>query len=202
MNGAQKRIFPRMRLLHPLPPLPLVIVLLLVSGGPGCGKSKLAEVRGPDPAATAAADSAIVRPIDASRLRALVSDGHATATLVNVWATWCGPCREEFPALMAVARNHRAEGLRLLLVSADYTDQLPATRAFLEASGARDTCYIKQEQDMAFINGVHPAWSGALPATLLYDSQGHLLEFWEGGADSLRFERAVTHALHAKGGPS
>jgi thiol-disulfide isomerase/thioredoxin len=177
----------------------LVVVLLLVSGVPGCGKSKLAEARGPDPAAS---DSAIVRPIDATRLRALVSDGRATVTLVNMWATWCGPCREEFPAMLAVARHHRAEGLRLLLVSADYADQLPATCAFLEASGASDTSYIKNEPDMPFINGVHPAWSGALPATLLYDRHGRLLEFWEGGADSLRFEHAVTNALNAKGGPS
>ena len=104
--------------------------------------------------------------------------------------------------MLAVARRHRAEGLRLLLVSADYADQLPAACAFLEASGARDTSYIKDEKDMAFINGVHPAWGGALPATLLYDSHGRLLEFWQGGADSLRFERAVTKALNAKGNPS
>ena len=104
--------------------------------------------------------------------------------------------------MVAVARRHRAEGLRLLLVSGDFGDQLPATRRFLEANGARDTSYIKHEQDMAFINGVHRAWSGALPATLLFDAHGRLLEFWEGGADSLRFERAVTNALKVKGRPS
>lgn len=190
--------------MRPLRHVSLVLPLLLLVSGLGCGQSKLAEVRGPDPAPSTApnADTAIVRPIDSGRLRALVSDGRATVTLVNVWATWCGPCREEFPAMLAVARRHRADGLRLLLVSADYPDQLPATRSFLEANGARDTSYIKDERDMAFINGVLPKWSGALPATLLYDSHGRLLEFWEGGADSLRFERAVTTALKAKGNPS
>ena len=65
--------------------------------------------------------------------------------------------REEFPALVAVARRHRAEGLRLLLVSGDFGDQLPATRRFLEANGARDTSFYKDEPDMPFINGLHPA---------------------------------------------
>jgi thiol-disulfide isomerase/thioredoxin len=199
-------MLPRMRplLTPPLHTPSLLLSLLLLTSGLGCGKSKVSEVRLPEPAPPTAADtdSAVVRPIDAARLRALVSDGRASLTLVNVWATWCGPCREEFPAMLAVARRHGAEGVRLVLVSADYPDQLPATLAFLQASGARDTSYIKDEQDMAFINGVHPKWSGALPATLLYDAHGRLLEFWEGGADSLRFERAVTNALHPKGNPS
>jgi thiol-disulfide isomerase/thioredoxin len=199
MRCPLQGILPRMRF---LPPLPLLLIVLLAAPGLGCGKLKPQAVGQPDPVSSTTSDTAAVRPIDAARLRTLVSDGRATATLVNVWATWCGPCREEFPAMLAVARRHRAEGLRLLLVSADYPDQLPAMRAFLEANGARDTCYLKDQADMSFINGVQPKWSGALPATLLYDTHGRLIEFWEGGADSMRFERAVTSALHAKGIPS
>lgn len=181
----------------------LLVSLLFVTGVVGCGRAaKPPKTHQPAASVVAAADSAVVLPIDAAGLRARVADGAARATLVNVWATWCGPCREEFPALVAVARRHRAEGLRLLLVSGDFGDQLPATRRFLEANGARDTSFYKDEPDMPFINGLHPAWSGALPATLLYDAHGRLLEFWEGGADSARFERAVTNALHAKGNPS
>ncbi len=168
--------------------------LLLLAG---CGARRESVPRG-----TAAADSAVVLPIDAAGLKARVADGRARVTLVNVWATWCVPCREEFPALVAVARRHRADGVRLLLISGDFGDQLPEARRFLEANGARDTSFFKDEADMPFINGVHAAWSGALPATLLYDARGRLLEFWEGGADSARFERAVTNALQAKGEPS
>ena len=200
MYRVRECILPRMR---PLRHIPRLLPLLLAAAGFGCGRPKLASELGqPDSASSSATDTAVVLRIDAAALRARVADGRASVTLVNMWATWCGPCREEFPALVAVARRHRSEGVRLLLVSADYPDQLPATRRFLAANGARDTSYIKDEPDMEFINGVHPAWSGALPATLLYDAHGRLLEFWEGGADSARFERAVTNALKAKGNPS
>ena len=196
LNALRNCIFWDMR---PPRPIPLVLPLLLVAAALGCGKPKPLQGAGSDSALSADTDTAVVLPIDAAGLRARVSDGRAKVTLVNVWATWCGPCREEFPAMLAVARRHRAEGLRLLLVSADYTDQLPLARAFLEANGARDTSYIKDQPDMTFINGVHREWSGALPATMLFDAHGRLLEFWEGGADSLRFELAVTNALKTKG---
>jgi hypothetical protein len=81
-------------------------------------------------------------------------------------------------------------------VSADFDDQLPEVRRFLARHGVRDTCFIKAQADMPFIDGVHREWSGALPATLLFDDNGRLLEFWEGGADSARFERALQTALH------
>jgi hypothetical protein len=48
---------------------------------------------------------------------------------------------------------------------------------------------------MEFINGLDRRWGGALPATVVYDSHGTPVEFWEGGADSARFEAAVAPLL-------
>jgi thiol-disulfide isomerase/thioredoxin len=173
----------------------LLLLMALIAGcGPGTGTSGRSAAVLPD--------SATLVPIDAAGLRAHVADGRAELTMVNVWATWCGPCREEFPALVAAAARHRDQGVRLMLVSADFDEALPAARRFLESHGVRDTSFVKAEADMAFIDGVHAAWSGALPATLIYDRQGQLVEYWEGLADSARFENAITRALQNRRIPS
>jgi len=153
------------------------------------------------PGATHAGPShAVAPPIVRATPAAIVARATrpgARATLLNVWASWCVPCREEFPALLAVARAHRGDGLRLMLVSADFDDQIGAARRFLVAHGVTDTCWLKTGDDMTFIDTLHPSWSGALPATLIYDAHGRLAAFWEGAADSARFEKAVRAALTA-----
>lgn len=116
-------------------------------------------------------------------------------TLVNMWATWCAPCRHEMPALLNVARAHRADGLRLMLVSTDFDDQIVSVRKFLSTQSVNETTYIKMGDDNSFINAIHPKWSGALPATFVYDRSGRLTDFWEGAADENRFEHAVIAAL-------
>jgi thiol-disulfide isomerase/thioredoxin len=121
----------------------------------------------------------------------------ARATLVNVWATWCAPCREEFPALLEVARSRADQGLRLVLVSADFEDQTATVRSFLGERAVSDTAFLKTGDDMAFINTMSPEWSGALPATFIYDGDGRRVAFWEGMADEGRFQRAVDQALAA-----
>lgn len=151
--------------------------------------------------ATNAPDSSVVVPAEPAAVLAHARDGAAAVTVVNVWATWCGPCREELPALLAAVRRHHPDA-RLLLYSADFDDQAPQVREFLAEQGVRDTVYLKTGDDAAFIQTLHPDWSGALPATLVFDRAGRLREFWEGQADSARFERAIRAALAPQGGPS
>lgn len=187
-------------------PLALSTLLVAVVGSVGCGGAKSAS----ESSATAmpASDSSVPmagagsNPVDgpaidaitAAGIRSRVSDGGGV-TLVNLWATWCAPCRAEMPALLHVARAHEADGVRLMLVSVDFDDQLPAVRKFLGSHGVDQTTYLKNEKDETFINGIHPEWSGALPATLVYDRNGKLVQFWEGAADENRFEHAVIAAL-------
>src|SRR5690242_11297622 len=146
------------------------------------------------PRATAAADPEVI-PATAMEINALAAAPGARATLVNVWATWCAPCREEFPALLRVARENRANGLRLVLVSADFDDQLAAIRRFLVQQGVHDTTYLKSGDDMSFINGLGREWTGALPATFVYDAHGRRVAFWEGIGTEQRFRDAIHQAL-------
>src|SRR5436190_20066048 len=74
-------------------------------------------------------------PATADRVLQAVREPGAKAVLVNVWGTWCAPCRAEFPGLMQVARELRPEGLRVVLVSADFDESLPKAREFLAEHG-------------------------------------------------------------------
>jgi thiol-disulfide isomerase/thioredoxin len=120
-------------------------------------------------------------PADLAAVLTAIREPGASAVLVNLWATWCDPCREEMPEVVRFYRGHRAEGLRLLLVSADDPDSAREVARFLGqvgATGAR--AFIKTGDDMAFINGLDARWSGALPASFLFDGNGRERHFWPG----------------------
>jgi thiol-disulfide isomerase/thioredoxin len=102
----------------------------------------------------------------------------ARAVLVNVWATWCEPCREEMPDLLRAYRAHKKDGLRLVLVSADDEPTRAEAEKFLASQGVDFDSFLRTGDDMAFINGLDPRWSGALPASFLFDGQGRVLQFW------------------------
>ena len=176
---------------------PKLALLACLIAAAGCSRPETSGSSGPPSAGGTAAvvDSAgpPVKPAEVAEILAHATSPGAGATLVNVWATWCGPCREEFPALLAAARRHPE--LRLVLVSADFDAQLGEARKFLFAHGYRDSSYLKQGDDQVFINGLDSRWTGALPATVLYDANGRKVMFWEGTADSSKFEAAITMAL-------
>jgi thiol-disulfide isomerase/thioredoxin len=156
----------------------------LASALAGCGKPKVAE-KAPEPKTESAIE---IQPATLERVQQAIRAPGARATLVNVWASWCAPCREEFPDLMRIRHEYRERGLRLVLVSADVDSGLPEAKRFLEAQGVGFLTYLKQGADMPFIDGLDSLWSGALPATVLYDGTGRKLWFHEGKTsyDSLK----------------
>src|SRR6266850_1595147 len=96
---------------------------------------------------------------------------------------------------VAAARAHQADGVRLVLVSADFDDQMAETHHFLNSQGVHDTTYLKRQTDRVFIDALNPKWTGTIPATFVYDASGRRVAFWEGRADRARFEAAIRHAL-------
>ena len=155
----------------------------MINGWLALATTALATVS-PAPPAGAAAAVAQTPPTLAELpeiLTAVRSPG-ARAVLVNVWATWCDPCREEMPDLIRFYRDHRKDGLRLLLVSADDEEnRAEVARVLVEAGLPTDTLsFIKRGDDMKFINGLDRDWSGALPASFLFDGRGRKRHTWGG----------------------
>jgi thiol-disulfide isomerase/thioredoxin len=140
-------------------------------------------------------------PAGADAILAEVKRPGASAVLVNVWATWCSPCREEFPDLLHVARELEPKGLRLVLVSVDFAGAEEATTKFLTSQGVDFPTYVRTGKDETFVNGLEPQWSGAIPATFLYDADGKLVKFWEGKASYPVIKKRALKALEPKEAP-
>jgi thiol-disulfide isomerase/thioredoxin len=132
-------------------------------------------------------------PVTADRIKEMTNDPSAQLVLVNVWATWCGPCREEMPALVRL-RHEGPPGVTIIMVSADFDVPTDKLVEFLTTNGVDFPTYLKTEKDTDFIAGLEPDWSGAIPATFLY-SKGKLIDFWEGKATYETFVRKVREAL-------
>lgn len=173
------------------------LTLGLVLALAGCSQPPAGQraAGAPDPGAspgtaTAPLDTAAIElvPIDPSGLARAIAAPGARATLVNVWASWCQPCREEFPDLVRLEREWQGRSFRLLFVSADFAEDVPNAKSFLAEQGVAARTYLKTGDDAQFIDTLDPRWSGALPGSFLYDSSGRLVRFWEGKAsdDSLR----------------
>ena len=116
--------------------------------------------------------------------------------LVNFWATWCEPCREEYPALVRLHNTYRSRGLSLLAISMDEPESVPAIERFLTAQGAQFGSYRHNFRDFGkFIDTVNPRWGGGIPASFLFDRQGRLVESWQGATHFEEFQRAVEPLL-------
>jgi len=120
-----------------------------------------------------------VTEVDAEGLKKLLrrsggDAGDARPLLVNFWATWCEPCRKEFPDLVKIDAEFRPRGLEFVVVSVDDVSEIKAgVPAFLRLMRASMPAYLLNAADTdAAVTAVDPAWGGELPATFLFDRDG------------------------------
>jgi len=142
--------------------------------------------------------AAALQPITPQELGQLLR-GQGVPVVVNVWATWCRPCVEEFPEILAFARAHR-EDAKVLLVSADFASRRELVERFLAEHGVDFPTYLKQGGDQEFIATLAEAWSGSLPATFVFDRQGRLVAFFERKVTRKELQEALAEARRGKGG--
>ena len=137
-----------------------------------------------------------LRPLDEAAYQKLVASHKGKVVLVDFWATWCAPCREELPKLVKLEAALSAKGFRLVTISTDDPEQEQDAVAFLEKHGSRMPGYVKRPRnDDKFIRFIDGKWSGALPALFLYDRQGNKVASFVGETEMADLEKAIRKIL-------
>lgn len=118
----------------------------------------------------------VVTEITTEELVALLNRQSDKPLLVNFWATWCDPCREEFPDLVKVDADYRKLGLDFVTVSLDDPPEMKKeVPEFLQKMKATMPAYRLNVSDPdPAIKAVDPTWRGDLPATILYTTNGQV----------------------------
>lgn len=121
-----------------------------------------------------------VAQIDDAKLKELVKP-NGKPLLVNFWATWCDPCREEFPDLVKIENDYRGK-IDVITVSLDdITDINTAVPKFLTEMKAEMPTYLLVSKDEgAIISTISKDWNGGLPFTILYNEKGETIYFKQG----------------------
>ena len=116
-----------------------------------------------------------VTQIDASGLKDLLKP-NGKPLLINFWATWCEPCREEFPELVKIGRDYKGK-IDLITVSLDDVSEINGdVPEFLEQMKSESPGYLLHTPDEdAAIGLVSKDWQGALPFTILFNAQGETI---------------------------
>jgi len=134
-----------------------------------------------------------VKLLDSSKTVQL-STNRGKVTIINFWATWCGPCKAEMPAIQAYYDKHKNEGLEILAISMDETRDLPEVRRMAQ----KFTFPIALKSESNF-KGLGRIWR--MPSTFVIDKDGILKKNGHVGEPEVTFaelESLVTPLLSAK----
>ena len=122
-----------------------------------------------------------VDPVSATDLLQLAKRPGSRGLVVNVWASWCGSCRDEVPMLLGLRDSLADTGLSLQLVAADEPASLPKALELLQGwEVPLPAAAIAPGTLNDFKHAMSPDWHGGIPATFLLDAEGKLRHFWEG----------------------
>lgn len=137
-----------------------------------------------------------VTPIDGKGIQQELAKRRGRVVVLNLWATWCVPCREEFPSLVRLHNNYRNRGVDVLVVSVDDISDTQKVVQFLQQQKARMPAFIRKPGDAeAFINAIDAEWGGAVPYTVVYDRRGKPFSRMLGEHTYAQFESVVKRAL-------
>ena len=134
--------------------------------------------------------------VNAETLRTIRANPGEKLRLINVWATWCGPCVAELPRLVETNHMYRHRHFEFVTVSMDPPSRAKEAVRLLKAHHAANrNVILDEDRPYEVIEIIDPEWSGALPYTLLIEPGGKVLYRKEGAIDPLELRRAIVNKL-------
>ena len=112
--------------------------------------------------------------------------------LINVWATWCGPCTLEFPDFIIIDRMYRGRDFEFISISTDKPERKEKVLGFLKEQQASNKNYIFTGSDVyQLIEAIDANWKGALPYTLLVEPGGKIVYSQQGTINPLKMKKLI-----------
>jgi len=174
-----------------------IILLILVLSFFACSKDdgQKSQIETKQDSEPTAADLAAidVSLLDADGFQILINKHRGKFLFINTWATWCMPCKEEFPDLVRLQEYYSDSDVVFVGISVDFPDEVESkVKPFLYSQKVNFPNYVQNFKDPAdLINLLNTNWRGAVPATFIYDRQGNQQKFLLGKHSFEEFQTEI-----------
>lgn len=125
----------------------------------------------------------------------LIANKTSDYLLVNIWATWCGPCVVEFPSFVDMNRMYRNRDFELITISLDDPEREATALKFLTRKQASMKNFIYNGDKYKFIEAIDKKWEGALPYTLFIAPGGKILYAKQGIIEPLALRKLIADSI-------
>jgi peroxiredoxin len=142
-----------------------------------------------------ATEKVSIAEIDLAQLNALMKNDGIDYKLINVWATWCGPCVGEFASFVDMHRMYRNREFEMISISFDDLERKPHALNFLRKKQASMTNYIIKGNRYDFIEALDKNWEGALPYTIFIAPGGKIIYAKQGLIEALQMKKIVAESI-------
>jgi peroxiredoxin len=144
------------------------------------------------------AEDVTLDTIDAAGVKKLAENAGAEKKwlLVNVWATWCGPCVAEMPELVTINRMYRKRPFEMITISMDEPEQKDAALKMLKDNHVSSTNHLFTGDKDALVAALDPdGWQGPIPHTVLIAPGGKIIYRESGAIDVAKLKRAIVDQI-------
>jgi thiol-disulfide isomerase/thioredoxin len=135
--------------------------------------------------------------IDSAGYQQILAKYRGKPLVVNFWATWCEPCRDEYPLIVELAAQFKPQGVNVIGINMDDDSDMNLVRRFIARTQPHFPNYRQKPGiDLdAFYKGINPAWNGTMPQTIFYTRDGHIATFFLGTRPRPVFEQTFSDLL-------
>jgi len=130
--------------------------------------------------------------LDEAGIKDLVKNNSDKLRLINIWATWCGPCVEEYPSFIEMYRMYKSRDFEFVSVSADDPDKYEKVLKFLKSKNSAVKNYLfGVDNKYKLIEAIDPNWQGALPYTILVEPGGKIIYSKQGAVNVTEMKKLI-----------